>query len=888
MPSYEGLMPVYGSDNAINDYTKTLGDADSYMYSVQHAKDLHQKSLPPEEVPDEEIQIDAFGMSISLPEESNGIPEDMNLGYTPDIQLGKEKEEPFFEKAFNALPNSMQKVAYPLLAPAFENPIVQGAVIGMTDAGQGILDVAREINNFIVEGNGGEGIAEEDWLKIPEILATDPDSTTQGVVRGLTQFMTIFTGLGGLSKAGQGVTKAQNAFQKIWAAGGADATFSPEEGNLATFINELDLVDDDSKLGALAEWLGTPVGEDATALERLEQRAKTVLGDAGVGFAFTGVFQMLKYAKNIMQKDPDKLMKVLAKAGVQDPRSFIVDNSGMSINATNVTPLKAADFKRNKNGTYVGFSKEVNTPQKMTKLIKQIEGFAKEGEKGRMWYENSSTAIMKAAGGDAKEAEILAQIIAVTSQSTGVKTNTGFALKAFSQWKAGLPIDTGRFPQAQSKKIEDILNGVPWEGRKTNSFYRNLMVYIDPKVAGELPTTQDMWMARAFNLDSDAPTAAQYENMEKVTKNIADQFGWKPHQVQAAVWVAVKGRFDPVKTAITKHAKEKGWLNSSGEVLPKYQKKYDKYFNEQVFEAEFDEEQMLKAAYDYSNGIEDNLGVIALEAIPSRTSGILRGVHNAEPQEQAEFTKDMYNIFASDDGVDKLAKEIGILAPDNFDGFGGWNGDVNTSVQLRAVMSGTAEGGINSADAELMDIYASVVGNVFKQDGVSYRRTFRPKNKAESNGVLVELTDARPLTKEETEKLYRALEVEFGDSWTSPIPSKNGVELINYTDNIDNKTFANKVENAIINADLPPSKMMGIKSDGKLLENDWEKFKDGQGYENGLTEKSSDTYRRLVSKYGEKAEEVRQGYASKYGWNEGTESSSKVTNTEDLGVANGS
>ena len=136
--------------------------------------------------------------------------------------------------------------------------------------------------------------------------------------------------------------------------------------------------------------------------------------------------------------------------------------------------------------------------------------------------------------------------------------------------------------------------------------------------------------------------------------------------------------------------------------------------------------------------------------------------------------------------------------------------------------------------------------------------------------------------------MYRALEVEFGDSWTSPIPSKNGVELINYTDNIDNKTFANKVENAIINADLPPSKMMGIKSDGKLLENDWEKFKDGQGYENGLTEKSSDTYRRLVSKYGEKAEEVRQGYASKYGWNEGTESSSKVTNTEDLGVANGS
>ena len=285
MPSYEGLMPIYGSDDAVSDYTKTLGDADSYRYSVQHAKDLHQSSLPVEEVADELVEVNSFGMSISLPEEDNGIPslEDDAPLNTPDIQLGEEKEEPFFEKAFNALPDAGKKLVYPLLAPAFENPIVQGAVIGMTDAGQGILNIAREVNNFIVEGNGGEGIAEEDWLKIPEILATNPDSTTQGVVRGLVQFMTVFTGLGGLTKAGQGVTKAQNVFQKIWAAGGADATFNPEDGNLATLINDFDLVDDDSKLGALAEWLGTPVGEDAEALERLQQRAKTVLGDAGVG-----------------------------------------------------------------------------------------------------------------------------------------------------------------------------------------------------------------------------------------------------------------------------------------------------------------------------------------------------------------------------------------------------------------------------------------------------------------------------------------------------------------------------------------------------------------------------------------------------------------------------
>ena len=337
MPSYEGLMPVYGSDNAINDYTKTLGDADSYMYSVQHAKDLHQKSLPQEEVVDEEIQIDAFGMSISLPEESNGIPEDMNLGYTPDIQLGEEKEEPFAEKAFNALPDFAQKLVYPYAAPLFENPVAQGITIGLTEAGNGLLDIARDFNNFVVEGNGGQGIAEEDWLKIPEILATNPDSTTQGVVRGLTQFMSIFSGLGGMKQAGVGFTKGQQLFRQMWTGGLADASFSPEEGNLSTLINELDLVDDDSKLGALAEWLGTPVGEDATTLERLEQRAKTVLEGAGLGGFVNGLMHSLKFVKRSMvEASPDQYMEILGKAGVPDPRSFIVDNSSMSINSIDV------------------------------------------------------------------------------------------------------------------------------------------------------------------------------------------------------------------------------------------------------------------------------------------------------------------------------------------------------------------------------------------------------------------------------------------------------------------------------------------------------------------------------------------------------------------------
>jgi lysozyme len=835
---------------------------EAYEGSLQQIKDKYAQARQNAVTVsfNERFEVDEFGIPLY---EDDGVDIHTRMA---ELQM---PESGTLNSWLGNSPEWLRRMFIPFLDPALkhqdpskDNWVARGLLGGGISAARNMNMVARELSNIL-----GADFDEETWKDIPKLLG-ESTGTGEDVVNGLTQFLSVFAGLGGFSK---GAT----LFQQTVKGGVADFLFDPEEGNIATAIRSMGVENE------FLAYLDSQVGEDADDLERLEARLVQAAEGGVLGVAITklipAVVGAAKYIKESFKDMPiEQQERILARAFIPSPY-----HKAVTINTSNVEkvkPLKASDFKRNKDGTYVGFSKTINTPQKMTKLIKQIESFAKEGEKGRMWYENSSKAIMKVAGGDPKEAEILAQIIAVTSQSTGVKTNTGFALKAYSQWKAGMPIDTGRFPKAQSEKITNILNGVPWEGRKTNSFYRNLMVYIDPKVAGELPTTQDMWMARAFNLDSDAPTAAQYENMERVTKNIADQLGWKPHQVQAAVWVAVKGRFDPVKASITKHAKEKGWLNSKGEVLPKYQKKYDKYFNEKVFDAEFDEEAMLKAAYDYSNGIEDNLGNIALEAIPSVTEGSLRGIHNALPEQQAEFTKDMYEIFLNEDGVDELAKEIGILSPDNFSGYGGWQGAVNESIQLRAVMSGTDKGGINAADQELMDIYASVVGTVFKQDGVSYRRAFNPKNSKEANGVLVELEDARPLTQEETQRLYKALEDEFGDQWTSPIPSQNGVELINYTDDIDNITFKQKVKNAIINADLPDSTTASFRSEGKLLENDWEKYPDGQGYGQGFTERSSTIYNRLVSKYGEKAEEIRKSYADKYGWDkaEGSTSSSPV------------
>jgi len=532
--------------------------------------------------------------------------------------------------------------------------------------------------------------------------------------------------------------------------------------------------------------------------------------------------------------------------------------------------VKSTEFKRRNDGTYVGFSPTFDTPQKLNKLITQLDKLAVEGKDARMWYEDSSNQILNLVNGDVVEAEKIAQIIAITSQGASVETNTGFAFKAYSQYKAGLPIEAGRFPAAQSKKIEAILNGGSWEGRKTNSFYRNLMVEIDPSKLAGTETTQDMWMARAFGLDSEVPGGAQYEIMERITQSIADKHNYKPHQAQSAIWVAVKARNDAMKSTINATVKEKGWGNNANDIFPQFQKKFDNYFRETVYGAEFNVDEFLKASYSFADGIEANLGYINLEAVPGTTTNLLPGIKNADPVDIAAYTKDMYSIFLDENGVDMLAKEIGIVSPGNFLGFGGWKGDINPNVQVQGILSGTQAGGINAADIELVETYAAVVGTLFKQDGVSYRRAFAEKAVGKQNAVKVDV--GRTLDKDESVRLYAELSKQFGNDLIEPTSASFGAEIINYTlfedVPISNADFKKLVKQAIIDADLGDVDIGYYNSKGDLLQNDWRESINGESYKNrkNATSNGRDVYERMVNKYQGKVDKENARYKKDYGW----------------------
>ena len=316
---FDSEIPVLRNEDIVANYTNRLNQAVDYDGSVDEARNLYQQSI-----------------TVTAPsQDDSGIPEDMGDAplTTPDVQLG-EQEEPLMARLFNSAPESVQKMLTPFLMPFTNNKVLKGVTIGTTEGINGVLNLLRDVNNVIVESNGGVGVSEEDWMQLPEIIERG-DSTTEALVGGLTQFMSVYGALGKFSSVNKLSSKGKKVFDDMWRAGIADAAFDPEEGNLATLINMLDKDKTVAGLpigqmnGPFTQWLGTPVGEDADAFERLEQRAKNLLEGAGLGLLANGLIGGLKGLKQIMiESDPDKYFAMLKKAGFDvDPRQFLIQNT---------------------------------------------------------------------------------------------------------------------------------------------------------------------------------------------------------------------------------------------------------------------------------------------------------------------------------------------------------------------------------------------------------------------------------------------------------------------------------------------------------------------------------------------------------------------------------
>ena len=397
------------------------------------------------------------------------------------------------------------------------------------------------------------------------------------------------------------------------------------------------------------------------------------------------------------------------------------------------------------------------------------------GEPGRMWYEHSAQTLLATAHGNRELADKLAQLVAVYSAQRAPVQNVQLAVNAFHEWQR-----TGKVASfgtgAQMEKANDILAGKPWKGLKTDRFYGNLLEEIDPaKYAAVFPggeVTNDIWMARLFGLKTDNPTPREYHAMTGIVQKIASELGWKPKQVQAALWIAKK--------------------------------------------AEHEGTHIDEAAVDFSDALRVETAQIPFEAAPgAEFAPTLHGQYmKLSPERRREYTAAKAAL------VDDFLDELGIFGRLGHEGVGVYEGQINPgwSVYMPASRGKGAalKYSVSEHGRAELDAAAAAIGQAFHQDAAAWFKPFYRKSipASQRNGVKAIL--GRGMTEEEAV----ALESAFSGAGheIALVHDADGVHFLN----LDSTTLANTdfhevVDNAVAQTFSPETRMLAYAQDGNYI-----------------------------------------------------------------------
>ena len=392
-----------------------------------------------------------------------------------------------------------------------------------------------------------------------------------------------------------------------------------------------------------------------------------------------------------------------------------------------------------------------------------------------------------------------------------------------------------------------------------------------------------MWMMRAGEYDNDAPTATQYAFMENETNRIAEEFGWEPQQVQAAIWVAMKARMENtgVKKRTEASSEKKGWIrferNAKGvkvRVIIDAQKHRDNWLKH-AFEHDPTKDDTRQAKFDFEDGLKRHIGQVSFEARPGRSTGILDGIHDAPYAQQVEFQQAVQRAFYDERGTDELAVMLGLLNDANdILRPGVWQGDVSPSTQKQVVMAPakgeTGKTEVDPAQAELLNVYASVAGLVARQEGVGWHRPFYAGTKRQSNGLDIDV--GRALNPAETKDLEAAIGKWMADNgkegWQNQfalISSPTGIRAVNFGI-ITNDVLQSEIVK-VAEGVLPDFDYRVFASSGDMPTNDWKENSNGQGYVQRISAAGrSDVLEWARSVLAPRVQRVFEEFAEKYQW----------------------
>jgi hypothetical protein len=464
-------------------------------------------------------------------------------------------------------------------------------------------------------------------------------------------------------------------------------------------------------------------------------------------------------------------------------------------------------------GSRIAGMQSNKTLEDVRKAIEKLQSYTDQGIKGALWYENSANAVLKQFKGDKVLAEKFFQLIAITSANSEVSGNFTKTVNAWDQFVHNKPIKVG--PAPMNKKVEDLLYfGIDWDGRKTNTFYLNLMEAMEGKDTGR--STIDLHMARML-FDRDVPTDAQYQLAENMVRLLATKMDMPARQVQAASWVTqkAKGIFDNYRKRGIKK-------NLDDNELRMY-----------AFE---------RAIGDYAHNFKTRK--LTLPITPelrepsvekqARTENVTGEVIPSVKSEMSQVSELKYankekltNAIIKNEFVQKIAKSLGINSKVRVSiGTGGYEKTTTPNLIVQLINSNSTE-----AKKDARDL-SDAMSYVFKQDATPFFRA-DPKLIGKGQVGYKIVMSKSNLTKTDEKNLFKAMRSVFGEDVGYTKMRGNELILINYRDSATGdpflmsdadfeeaaKTFTDQA-NEMIGVDEEKTVKFGAESEYRY--NDWE------------------------------------------------------------------
>ena len=266
-----------------------------------------------------------------------------------------------------------------------------------------------------------------------------------------------------------------------------------------------------------------------------------------------------------------------------------------------------------------------------------------------------------------------------------------------------------------------------------------------------------------------------------------------------------------------------------------------------------------EAGLDYADFLNDNYAQISWETVPSTKRKHLNGIGDLDDVVKADYHVAISKIFLDKDGRDKIAKELNMLSPGDFEAPGMFEGVSNPSTQTLALATRVKQSGkkgsdkyeIAAADKSLLELYSAIKGIALKQDSVGYHKAVPPAKGDIKFANAMEIDVQRVLDASEMRELEKLLD----NADIAFISSERGIKLLNFTD-LANPQFHTYVEERLAKFSVQEGKITYYATDGGLVQN--------ENYEQIISSIGSPDLQRRVANLLDEITETKQGIDREY------------------------